>query len=444
MKKLILNNYRCFNHLEFNLNSGINLFFGENASGKTTIIRAFRAAMSAFFSGFSDENTRFIGLKKNDFSQIILDDHMLVYRPISIEFLYDDYVEYPELLNFHSWLEKTNSIDLSSPKGRTRITGLKELKLYSKRLQDSMFLMGTESKQLKSLPLFACFTTEDIHSKRKINAKKFKTYFHKPSFGYYECLEGSGFFPYWIKRLIVLEEGQKSMSEVEAVRNAVIKTLGANGCNIITDMIVRPKQGKVYYIFTDGREVEADNLSDGYARLVNIVTDIAFRCMLLNKGIYGLDACEKTIGTVLIDEIDLHLHPSLQAKVLNAFQLTFPKLQFIVSTHAPMVMSGIKPTDDNLVFKLNYTTQYGYQIETTQTYGLDASTIIELELDTIPRSKDVADELNELFNLIDDNNVEKAKSVLTDMQERFGDRLPELVRAEAMLNFQIIDDNEKN
>jgi predicted ATP-binding protein involved in virulence len=441
MKKIIFNNYRCFEHLELDFNSGINLFFGDNASGKTTIIRALQAALSSFFAGFSDENTRFIGLKKQDFSQILVSDNLSSYKPISLEFLFDDFVEYPELLNFHTWLEKTNSIDLINPKGRTRITGLKELKTYTKRLQDSMFFMGSEPKQLKSLPLFACFTTEDIHSKRKINAKKFKSYFHKPSFGYYECLEGSGFFPYWIKRLIVLEEGQKSMSEVEAVRNAIIKALGVDGCNIISDMIVRPKQGKVYYIFTDGREVEADNLSDGYARLVNIVTDIAFRCMLLNKGIYGLEACKKTIGTVLIDEIDLHLHPSLQAKVLHSLQLTFPKLQFIVSTHAPMVMSGIKPTNENLVFKLNYSMQGGYQIKSMQTYGLDASTILDVVLDVTPRSKDVDDKLNTLFNLIDIDDYPNASKMLNEMREEFGDRLPDLAKAQAMLNF-LTDDND--
>jgi len=441
MKKIIFNNYRCFENLELNFSSGVNLFFGDNASGKTTIIRALQAALSSFFSGFSDENTRFIGLKKQDFSQILVSENLSAYKPISLEFLFDDFVEYPELLNFDTWLGKTNSIDLTNPKGRTRITGLKELKTYTKRLQDSMFFMGSEPKQLKSLPLFSCFTTEDIHSKRKINSKKFKTYFHKPSFGYYECLEGSGFFPYWIKRLIVLEEGQKSLSEVEAVRNAITKALGVNGCNIINDMIVRPKQGKVYYIFSDGREVEADNLSDGYARLVNIVTDIAFRCMLLNKGIYGLEACDKTIGTVLIDEIDLHLHPSLQAKVLHSLQFTFPKLQFIVSTHAPMVMSGIKPTIENSVFKLNYSMQGGYQIKPMQTYGLDASTILDVVLDVTPRSKDVDDRLNALFNLIDIDDYANASKMLNEMRKEFGDNLPDLAKAQAMLNF-LTDDND--
>ena len=111
MKKIIFNNYRCFERIELNFNSGINLFFGDNASGKTTIIRALQATLSSFFTGFSDENTRFIGLKKEDFSQIVVSDNISAYKPIIIEFSFNDFVEYPELLNFHDWLDKTNSFD---------------------------------------------------------------------------------------------------------------------------------------------------------------------------------------------------------------------------------------------------------------------------------------------------------------------------------------------
>lgn len=441
MKKIEIHNFRCFENLELELNSGVNLLIGDNASGKTTILRALRAAMSSFFAGYSDENTRFTGLKIDDFTQTIVNDSKAVFKPIKIEFVNSDYIEYPELQNNHLFKDVPIFIALAGPKARTQITGIKEFKHYTKKLQDSMFSLGPENKQVKSLPLFASFTTEDIHSIRKINANIFKDYFHKPSFGYYECLDGNGFLPYWIKRLIVLEEGLKSLSEVEAVRNAIIKALGVDGCNIISNMIVRPKQGKVYYIFTDGREVEAANLSDGYARLVNIVTDLSFRCMLLNKGIYGLEACSKTIGTVLIDEIDLHLHPTLQSVVIKGLQIAFPKLQFIITTHAPMVMTSIQSDEENVIYKLSYKKEKGYEVNSIDLYGMDASTIIGVALDTIPRSKEVDDELTKLFNFIDDDKYDEARELLHDMKSRFRDSLPELIKAETMLNFLVDSDD---
>lgn len=443
MKTIVFRNYRCFEKMEIKFAPDINLLIGDNASGKTSVLMGLRAAMSTFFAGFSDENTRFIGLKHNDFTEVVSGESKTISRPISIEFNITDCIEHDEYFDSSGLFEKTFSISLNGPKSRTLITGIKGLKQYGSTIMDNMFLMGNnQSKQVKSLPLFASFTTEDIHSTRKINAKKFKAYFQKPSFGYYECLDGSGFFPYWIKRLLVLEEGQKSLSETEAVRKSIIKALGKEGCNIIQDMEIRPNQGKVYYFFTDGREVAAENLSDGYARLVNIVTDLAFRCMLLNKGIYRSEACEKTIGTVLIDEIDLHLHPTLQAVAIQSLKNAFPKIQFIITSHSPMVMSGIPNKPKNMILKLKYHPEKGYTRKNIETYGLDASTIIKTKLGVTPRSVAVDKELEKLFNFIDNEQFTKATRKLKEMKKEFGDNLPELAKAQAMLNFMQDNDDK--
>jgi len=269
----------------------------------------------------------------------------------------------------------------------------------------------------------------------------FKRYQHKPSFGYYECLQGEGFLKYWTKRLLVLQEGQKSVVEIECVKAAIQHALGENGCNIINSMDIRPNQGKVYYHFTDGREVDTDNLSDGYARLVNIVVDLAFRCALLNSGPFGANAFYMTPGTVLIDEIDLHLHPSLQSEVLKHLTNTFQGLQFIVTTHAPMVMTGVENDAKNVIYKLSYNPTTGYKKSSPDMYGQDASTIIETALNTTPRSREVDEELTKLFDLIDADDFADATTLLNSMKVRFGDSLNELTKAEAMLNF-LVEDND--
>ena len=89
-----------------------------------------------------------------------------------------------------------------------------------------------------------------------------------------------------------------------------------------------------------------------------------------------MDCCHETQGVVLIDEVDLHLHPELQLVVLQSLHRTFPKIQFIVSSHAPMVLSSVETNDDNEVVHLQY--QNGnYTAEPIVTYGMDASTILE-------------------------------------------------------------------
>lgn len=431
MKEIKLDNFRCYREQTIAFKPGVNLLIGDNASGKTSVLKACKYVLSAFFSGFSDEHTKWISPDVDDFRQVIVDGILSPEQPIHISFNTADI--FADLPPSDSYTLVKNS----KKNSRSLTSEMKGYKDYSAEL---MKLYFNERGQQKPLPLFANFSTEDIHSTRKLADKPFRTYQQKPSFGYYECLAGDGFLPYWIKRLLVLEEGQKNLVEIAIVRNAISKALGAEGCNIIADMEVRPIQKKIYYKFIDGREVASDYLSDGYRRLVSIVTDVAFRCALLNRGIYGEEACERTKGTVLIDEVDLHLHPTLQSLALKGLRNAFPQLQFIVSSHAPMVMSGVESNDENVVYKLSFTPEGDYEVAEVDTYGMDLSTISDVILKQVPRTPEVDEKLSELFSAIDDDETESARTILQEMQQRYGTYLPELAEAEAMLNFIIEDD----
>jgi len=138
----------------------------------------------------------------------------------------------------------------------------------------------------------------------------------------------------------------------------------------------------------------------------------------------------------------LHLHPTLQALALKGLQNAFPHLQFIITTHAPMIMSGVESNDMNIVYKLDYSHEKGYSIKETNTYGMDVSTITETVLDQLPRDMFINKLLIQLFEFIDNNKIYEAKNMLKYLKERFGDNLPDLAQAEAMLNFTIINDAE--
>lgn len=434
MNEINLQNFRCYSDLTITFKSGINLLIGDNATGKTSVLLACKYVLSAFFSGFSDENTKWISPHNDDFRIRSSQGILLPELPIYIQFQTSDIIEYPDILQQTSLFNPSTSYTLtknSKKNSRALTTGIREYKNYAAWLMAGCF---TESGQQMALPLFASFSTEDIHANRKIDASRFKIYNHKASFGYYECLEGNGFFPYWLKRLLVLQESRENHPEIIIVRTAIRNALGPEGCNIISDMQVRPNQRKVYYILPDGRETEANYLSDGYRRLVNIVTDLAFRCALLNRGIYGENACALTRGTVLIDEADLHLHPSLQAVVLKGLRHAFPRLQFIVSSHAPMLMSCVETNDENIVYKLNYSSADGYGIIPVNTYGMDLSTLTDVILDQVPRATAVDQNLSHLFRLIDEGDYKEAAELLQQLRDRHGENLPELTQAEAMLN----------
>lgn len=438
MKQIKLDNFRCYSKLDLHFRSGVNLLIGDNASGKTSILKACKYVLSTFFAGFSDENTRWINPTSGDFRQIIANGVILPENPIAIHFTINDTFSHNSngLADYEQqhFLEEEYCILKGSKKNsRSLISGIKGYKLFCQQLE-KVFFDKESFKQVRPLPLFACFSTEDIHSSRKINESKFKQYNQKNSFGYYECLEGNGFLNYWLKRLLILEEAKRNTEEITIVKNAIIDVLG-NGCHIINNIEIRPNQKKIYFIFSDGREVEAEHLSDGYRRIVNIVIDLAFRCALLNRSLYGLDTCKETKGTVLIDEIDMHLHPSLQSCVLNALRRGFPAVQFIATTHAPMVMSGVRSDENNIVYKLSYSTDSEYKVENIQTYGMDVSTITQAVLNQTPRNKDVDNLLARLFLLIEEDKAKEAEALLNTLKQQFGDALPDLAKAETMLNF---------
>lgn len=452
MRKITINNFRCYEKKSMDFRRGINLLIGDNSVGKTSLLRACNLVMNAFFCGYSDEYTKWKSAEDDDFREIKNDDVVTDDQPVNIAFELDE-IDCPDIIledgsvvPLHRQMPLAEefgypefNIEKKSKKNaRNLITGLTPLRTYASLLQkNSHAIVDGMAIQRNALPLFAYFTTEDIHTIRKFDKEKtyFKKYPQKPSFGYFESFDCKGLLDCWKKRLLVLKEAKKGEQEIECVRNAVVSALGPTGCKIIADMEVRTNDNDVFFIYCDGREVRSDLLSDGYRRLVSIVVDIAFRSALLNKVMYGDEAYKYTHGTVIIDEIDEHLHPELQVRILKALHETFPNIQFIVSTHAPLVMSSVENSPENVVYKLEYKDGI-YSHKELNTYGLDASTIIQIYMDQAPRDLIVDKEIKNIESLIDSEKYVEARIALEKMLERPGsDSNPELSKIEATLSF---------
>ena len=442
MRDITIKNFRCYEEKSIEFRSGVNLLIGDNSVGKTSLLHACNLVMNAFFSGYSDENTIWISADENDFRNTGITEQPveILYHPGEWDF---NTISTPIGESYSLDRDVDLKIEKKSKKNsRNLVSGLIPLRDYASNLKlwSHIVLKDKSIQQINPLPVYACFTTEDIHSVRKFNKDKFKTYIQKPSFGYYECYDCRGLFECWIKRLLVLKEAQKGELEINSVRNAIIDALGHDGCNIINDMDIRHNEGKVYFKFVDGRESEATLLSDGYRRLVNIVMDIAFRCALLNKSMFGDQCYKHTHGTVIIDEIDEHLHPALQVRVLKALQDTFPKIQFIVSTHAPLVMSSVEPRKDengndiNVVYKLEYI-DGEYTHKELNIYGMDASTIIETYMGQPSRDLKVNNDIKSILELIDKGDIQTARKSLEELEKNIASGDPELTRMEALISF---------
>ncbi len=176
------------------------------------------------------------------------------------------------------------------------------------------------------------------------------------------------------------------------------------------------------------QEYDLQQLSQGEKMLLALVGDIALRLVILNPK--AADPLAGS-GVILIDEIDLHLHPIWQRRILNNLYRTFPNCQFIVTTHSPQVLGETNEAD---VFFLSRNANDELEVEKTEyIYGKNSDDILEYFMGTSSRNKTIRKRLNSLLDSIQDGHLQEAESQLTVLEETLGINDIELMKARLLL-----------
>ena len=145
----------------------------------------------------------------------------------------------------------------------------------------------------------------------------------------------------------------------------------------------------------------------------------------LQQSSTALSAAE---AVILIDEIDLHLHPQWQRKIVGDLTRTFPNCQFIATTHSPQVIGEvnheqIQMIDGDDVFVPPHS------------FGVDSSRVLEELMSTKPRNAGVEDKLTRIAKLIGEEKEAEARKAIDALAEEIGDSDPEIIRAKLLLDF---------
>lgn len=176
-----------------------------------------------------------------------------------------------------------------------------------------------------------------------------------------------------------------------------------------------------------GQEFIVNQLSDGEKCLLAMVGDLARRLAIANP---SLPNPLQGSGVVMIDEIELHLHPKWQREIIPALTRTFPNCQFIVTTHSPQVLSQVKPDS---IFILEKTEEGIITRHPESSYGRDSNRILEDLMDVSERPQLIKDELRQLFRLIDQGDIDGAKQLRQQLENEIGYDEPEFVRADVLM-----------
>jgi predicted ATP-binding protein involved in virulence len=427
IKTLHLRDFRCFADLEIDFHDHLTVLVAPNGQGKTAILEAISISLGTFLGAFDLGKAKHIERTDARYSNGI---------GLQTE------QKYPVSIAADLQLSDGRSISisrkLSGPKNKTTIKEAADLTQYGKDLQKQI----RQEAALVTLPVVAYYSTGRLWKTHSLSTRKSLT--ASRSLGYEDCLSSaSSFFQVqaWITKatLAQLQMPQNSLGQaLQMIQEAVNQALGSERWqnfhyNVSYEELVMQK----------GEEeiLPVSLLSDGTRAMISLVADLAFRCVCLN-GLSGLDSPLNSPGIVMIDEIDLHLHPRWQQRVLHSLRQAFPKIQFIVTTHSPQVLSTVARTAIRLLSNNNNNellTMHS-EIPLLQTQGVSSSDILAqvMGVDPVPPDEEAAHWLSEYKALIQQNQQEAefTQSLRQQLENHFGSEHPVIMDCDRLIRFQ--------
>ena len=226
---------------------------------------------------------------------------------------------------------------------------------------------------------------------------------------------------------------------LEAVRTAINLCLEPSGWGDLDFSVEREEIVARHPIHG---ELPVGMLSDGIRSMLTLVADIAFRAVKLNPNL-GPFAATQTQGIVLIDEVDMHLHPAWQQTVLSSLKEAFPRLQFIVTTHSPQVLTTA-PVESIRLLQADIDETTGKPVTSVrefhvQTQGVASSTVLAQVMDTDPVPDiEPAQWLSRYQALIEQGSQESADGVelRSRLMKHFGEDHPAMLECDRLVRLQ--------
>ncbi|WP_018870815.1 AAA family ATPase [Thioalkalivibrio sp. ALgr3] len=438
-KQVALENFRHVQSLEVSLHERLTVLVAPNGQGKTTLLDALAVLMGPFVGAFD--------MGKRHGRHILHSDAR--YRGQAE--LAELEQQYPVRIHAHmSGLgehdaEASILRELTGPGSRTTIKGAAPLASYGSDL-----MAQVRAFEPVTLPLVSYYGTGRLWKTHK-NLKHKAVLSASRTLGYEDCLtSASNYFQLqeWVGKatMAVFQGHSRGDGNMERLRDQ----LGAVAEAV--DRVMEPQGWSEFHYSLMHEELAMQQkgqgtlplslLSDGVRTMVSMVADMAWRCAKLNPHL-GRDAAARTPGVVLIDEVDLHLHPEWQQQVVQSLRAAFPLVQFIVTTHSPQVLTtvprecirqlGTEWDDEQQTWKAT-ATEPDFQTEGVASPDTLARIMgIDPVPDVVPARK-----LAAYRQAIEEGRQDtpEARALRDELLGHFGEQHPEMLECERLQRFQ--------
>ncbi len=410
LREIILKNFRNFDEYHVALGRKTTVFIGRNGMGKTNLIEGMVKALSFIFSKQKgQEQFEFIRSSGQSIQRFSATDP---------RFVGDDFC-YPLSIHASSFLgeEEEALLDWTFEQ-ESENSGLKD-----SLFRDAYLSFWEHYNSLQEKPLFAYFSDGFPHKEIRISAKmneKLESGFPLPAnTGYYQWDDERSSAELW--KTYFMQECMNNLAHPDAEKQRFVVAVnqklrefcapltpdGTVADWSIAQLFVQFRKFSMRLMieFADGSIKPFETLPAGYRRLFSLLLDLICRSYLLNKS-------SDSEGIVFIDEIDLHLHPSLAAEVLPRLQRAFPRIQFIVSTHSPMVISNMSVNQDNKIIALRKSDGRYYNTEVADMSGINYDFVLSAVMDAEPSNVQLQQLKEKYLRLMRRDKVDLADNTL--------------------------------
>jgi predicted ATP-binding protein involved in virulence len=397
LERLKLSNFRGFRELEISFDATFTVLLGGNMAGKSAVLESAAVALSPLLGRTAarpiadDEVYRIVAIT-NGVPELQARFPVVVKARVRDDAFHDGHAEWA--------LSRDNEDPATRPDGTYTILNTP---------------LGTE------LPILAQYSvhrqwdkTGPVQDLRGIGSRS------DAYVGCFDIKSTHAELAGWMRKqtLIQLQRGptyvQPQLAAVESAVKACIDDVTRFWFDVQYDELRLERAGGDIQSFA--------MLSEGVRNMVAMVADIAWRTAVLNPQ-HGAEAHSHTAGVVLIDELELHLHPAWQRRVVADLQRTFPEVQFIVTTHSPQIVASVSRSQVRLMDRNRLVAEQSY-VE-----GRDTNEILEDVFGVPPRPEKVQTEIAAMYRSIEDEDFAEARSRLAALQERLGPDDAAVIRA---------------